>query len=147
PERDLPASPASLATKAPDPTGRAEGRGSMAVSGASAVGAHAPVGHLDLGDGEAEPLGGGQIGQRVAAGVDVPDGAAARTHQVLVGAVGVRVVALGAAVGGHLDHLAERDELAEGVVDGRAGDLRQPGGGAREHLVRGEVNVLAVEYL
>lgn len=112
-----------------------------------ALRAQSPIGHLDIGHPEAEPFGGRQRRQRVAFGVHVPDGSAAGADQVLVRMVRVRVVTLGASVGGHLDHLAERDELTEGVVDGGTGDLRQPGGGAREHLVRGEMDVFAVEHL
>ncbi len=82
------------------------GTGDVA-SGGGALRAQAAVGDLDLADGEAEALGLGQVAQRIAGGVDVADGAAAGAHQVLVGVVGVGVVAPGAAVGGHLDDLAE----------------------------------------
>ena len=63
------------------------------------------------------------------------------------GAVGVRVVALGAAVGGDLHDLAEHHQLAQGVVDGRPGDLGQPFGRADVHFVGRQMDVVAVEDL
>lgn len=88
-----------------------------------------------------------QVRQRVARRVHVTDGAAPAADQVLVGVVRVRVVALRAVIGGHLDDLAERHHLTERVVDGGAGDLRQLGDGTGVDLVGRQVYMVPVEDL
>ncbi len=78
---------------------------------------------------------------------DVPQVSAARADEMLVGDVGVRVVALRASGSGHLEDLAHRHELVQGVVDRREADLREALLGAAVDGLGGEVDVLTVEDL
>ncbi|CAK7281113.1 Putative hydrogen peroxide sensitive repressor [Streptomyces misionensis JCM 4497] len=117
------------------------------ASGARALRAQPPVRHLDVRHREAEALGVGEVGERVARRVDVTDRAAVGTDQVVVRPVRVRVVPLGAPVRGDFQDLAESDQLTERVVDGRPGDLRQLRDGPRMDLVGCQMDVLAVEDL
>jgi hypothetical protein len=113
-----------------------------------ACAAQAVIDDLHSGHPEAVTLPCLDVPEEVAAGLDVEEEATAVAQEVLVGRVGVGVVATSAAAAAaHLDHLAELDELVERVVDGRAADLGEAIRGALMNLVRGEVDVLASEHL
>jgi hypothetical protein len=79
--------------------------------------------------------------------VDVTDGAALGADQVVMRAVRVGVVPLGAPVRGDLQHLAEGDQLTERVVDRGPGDLGQLGDSEGVHLVGRQMDVVSVEDL
>jgi hypothetical protein len=64
------------------------------------------------------------------AGVDVVDGRARQADQVVVAPGGVRIVPGPAAAGLHGLHLAEGDQLVQGVVHGGEADLRHAAAGA-----------------
>jgi hypothetical protein len=70
-------------------------------------------------------------------GMNVAHGAAALAAQVLMGIAGVGIVALGAALGGDLENLAERRQLAKDVVDRGATDLGEARRRPRDELVDG----------
>ena len=95
---------------------------------------------------EAVGLVGAELGE-VRARDDVAQRAARRADEVVVGSRDVRVVALRPCPGGHLDHLAHRDELVQGVVDGREAYLGKQLVSATVDRVRAQVDVLAVEHL
>jgi hypothetical protein len=71
---------------------------------------------------------------------------AALAHEVLVGRVDIRIVPPRAAADRDFPDLAERNELAQGLISGGAAYLRQTGGGTFMDLVGREVHVLARQH-
>lgn len=85
--------------------------------------------------------------RRLAVREDVAQVATARADEVVMGEVGVRVVATRPGGSWDLEHLAHRDEFVQGVVDRGKADLGQAFLGATVHGLGGEVDVLTVEHL
>src|SRR5262249_36624647 len=79
--------------------------------------------------------------------MNVADRAAALAAQVVMGVACVGIVALGPALGGDLENLAEPREAAKDVVDGRAADLGETRRRPFMNLVGREMHVIALEDL
>src|SRR5581483_958644 len=127
---------AAMRMAAGDCGGRSRGR---------AIGARAAEDDIHPRDREAVALGARQ--RDLAPCRHVAHHPASLAYQVLMRADGVGIVAARAVIERDLAHLAHRAELVERVVDGGAADFRKQRHGALEHLLGGQMNVLAFERL